>query len=68
MNTYRMSTTITKYSRKRDTCMGPLMGGGGPNVACKFKEMAMLHVVVTYFAQRHMSNLRKGYVTCHYNV
>ena len=45
---------------------GPLMGL--PNVACRFLEMAMLHVSVAYFpqCQCHMSNLRNGYVRCHY--
>ena len=33
---------------------GPLMGG--PDVACRFKEMTMSHVSVAYFPQCHMSN------------
>ena len=41
---------------------------GVPNVACQFLEMAMSHVFVFYLCPGHMSNLRKGCVTCHYNL
>ena len=43
---------------------GPLMGV--PKVTCRFYEMAVSHVSLAYFPQCHMSNLSKGYVTCHY--
>ena len=40
---------------------------GGPNVACQFYRIAISHVLVAYFPQCPMSNLRKGYVTCHFD-
>ena len=51
-------------------CIGALNGGGGgvPNVACQFEEIALMsHVSVSYFPQSHMSNLRNDYVPC-YNI
>ena len=38
---------------------GPLMGGGGPDVACHFFEMAMSHVSVAYFPPCHMSKFKQ---------
>ena len=50
------------------TNRGPLMGA--PNVACRFKEMAMSPVVILEFSCRfydslcHLSILRNGNVPC----
>ena len=41
--------------------LGPLMGVRGAGLG------AMPYVLVAYFLQCHMSNLRKGYVTYHYD-
>ena len=45
---------------------GPPGGGGGPDGACRFKEIAMLHVSVVKNSPCPLSNLRKSYVPCHY--
>ena len=37
---------------------------GGPDVACQFFKMAMLHV--SYFPSCSMSNLINSHVSCHY--
>ena len=44
------------------------LDGGSPVSPVDLKKMAMSHVIVAYFPQCHMSNLREGYVYCHYYI